>query len=91
MTSNCRSAFAGLPAIARGTINHYERAACMAFAVGPSSRGLSPQMRRYYRDTVKRLLVTNMSRRGGMLMNVAPSCRRCLMVSMCWLAALCHR
>src|SRR5271165_3950376 len=28
---NLPDAFAGLPAIARGTINHFERAACMAF------------------------------------------------------------
>jgi Asp-tRNA(Asn)/Glu-tRNA(Gln) amidotransferase A subunit family amidase len=40
-------AFAGLPALARGTINHYERAACMAFEWDNHRAALSPQMRRY--------------------------------------------
>ena len=40
-------AFAGLPALARGTINHFERAACMAFEWDNHRPALSPQMRRY--------------------------------------------
>jgi Asp-tRNA(Asn)/Glu-tRNA(Gln) amidotransferase A subunit family amidase len=40
-------AFAGLPALARGTINHFERAACMAFEWDNHRAALSPQMRRY--------------------------------------------
>ena len=39
--------FAGLPALARGTINHFERAACMAFEWDNHHAALSPQMRRY--------------------------------------------
>jgi amidase len=39
--------FAGLPALARGTINHFERAACMAFEWDNHRSALSPQMRRY--------------------------------------------
>src|SRR5215469_2419157 len=39
--------FAGLPALARGTINHFERAACMAFEWDNHRPALSPQMRRY--------------------------------------------
>ena len=39
--------FTGLPALARGTINHYERAACMAFEWDNHRGALSPQMRRY--------------------------------------------
>jgi amidase len=38
--------FIGLPAIARGTINYYERAAGMAFAWDRHRDALSPQMRR---------------------------------------------
>jgi amidase len=41
------AAFAGLPALARGTINHFERAACMAFEWDNHRAALSPQMRRY--------------------------------------------
>ena len=40
-------AFTGLHALARGTINHYERAACMAFEWDRHREALSPQMRRY--------------------------------------------
>jgi Asp-tRNA(Asn)/Glu-tRNA(Gln) amidotransferase A subunit family amidase len=40
-------AFAGLHALARGTINHVERAACMAFEWDNHRAALSPQMRRY--------------------------------------------
>ena len=40
-------AFAGLSGVARGTINHYERAACMASLWDRHRAGLSPQMRRY--------------------------------------------
>jgi Asp-tRNA(Asn)/Glu-tRNA(Gln) amidotransferase A subunit family amidase len=40
-------AFAGLPALARGTINHFERAACMSFEWDNHREALSPQMRRY--------------------------------------------
>jgi len=40
-------AFAGLPGLARGTINHFERAACMAFEWDHHREALSPQMRRY--------------------------------------------
>jgi amidase len=39
--------FAGLPALARGTINYFERAACMAFEWDHRRAALSPQMRRY--------------------------------------------
>jgi Asp-tRNA(Asn)/Glu-tRNA(Gln) amidotransferase A subunit family amidase len=40
-------AFNGLHVLARGTINHYERAACMAFEWDHHREALSPQMRRY--------------------------------------------
>jgi Asp-tRNA(Asn)/Glu-tRNA(Gln) amidotransferase A subunit family amidase len=40
-------AFAGMHLIARGTINHYERAACMAFEWDHHREALSPQMQRY--------------------------------------------
>jgi len=40
-------AFTGLHTLARGTINHYERAACMAFEWDRHREALSPQMRRY--------------------------------------------
>jgi Asp-tRNA(Asn)/Glu-tRNA(Gln) amidotransferase A subunit family amidase len=46
-------AFAGLPALARGTINHYERAACMAFEWDNHRAALSPQMRRYIENGLK--------------------------------------
>jgi len=46
-------AFAGLPALARGTINHYERAACMAFEWDNDRAALSPQMRRYIENGLK--------------------------------------
>jgi Asp-tRNA(Asn)/Glu-tRNA(Gln) amidotransferase A subunit family amidase len=45
--------FAGLPALARGTINHYERAACMAFEWDNHRAALSPQMRRYIENGLK--------------------------------------
>jgi amidase len=45
--------FAGLPALARGTINHYERAACMAFEWDNHRAALSPQMRRYIESGLK--------------------------------------
>jgi Asp-tRNA(Asn)/Glu-tRNA(Gln) amidotransferase A subunit family amidase len=40
-------AFAGMHRIARSTINHYERAACMAFEWDHHRAALSPQMRSY--------------------------------------------
>jgi amidase len=40
-------AFAGLHAVARSTVNFYERAACMAFLWDHERDRLSPQMRRY--------------------------------------------
>src|SRR5215831_14441244 len=46
-------AFAGLPALARGTINHFERAACMAFEWDNHRPALSPQMRRYIESGLK--------------------------------------
>jgi amidase len=46
-------AFVGLPALARGTINHYERAACMAFEWDNDRAALSPQMRRYIENGLK--------------------------------------
>jgi Asp-tRNA(Asn)/Glu-tRNA(Gln) amidotransferase A subunit family amidase len=45
--------FTGLPALARGTINHYERAACMAFEWDNHRTALSPQMRRYIENGLK--------------------------------------
>ena len=47
------SAFAGVPALARGTINHYERAACMAFEWDNHRTALSPQMQRYIENGLK--------------------------------------
>jgi len=46
-------AFAGLHALARGTINHFERAACMAFEWDHHREALSPQMRRYIEGGLK--------------------------------------
>jgi Asp-tRNA(Asn)/Glu-tRNA(Gln) amidotransferase A subunit family amidase len=46
-------AFAGLAALARGTINHFERAACMAFEWDNHRAALSPQMRRYIENGLK--------------------------------------
>jgi Asp-tRNA(Asn)/Glu-tRNA(Gln) amidotransferase A subunit family amidase len=46
-------AFAGLHALARGTINHYERATCMAFEWDHHREALSPQMRRYIESVQK--------------------------------------
>jgi Asp-tRNA(Asn)/Glu-tRNA(Gln) amidotransferase A subunit family amidase len=46
-------AFAGLHALARGTINHFERAACMAFEWDNHRAALSPQMRRYIENGLK--------------------------------------
>ena len=43
----------GLPALARGTINHFERAACMAFEWDNHRAALSPQMRRYIENGLK--------------------------------------
>lgn len=45
--------FSGLPALARGTINHFERAACMAFEWDNHRAALSPQMRRYIENGLK--------------------------------------
>jgi amidase len=45
--------FAGVPALARGTINHFERAACMAFEWDNHRAALSPQMRRYIENGLK--------------------------------------
>jgi Asp-tRNA(Asn)/Glu-tRNA(Gln) amidotransferase A subunit family amidase len=47
------AAFAGLHALARGTINHVERAACMAFEWDNHRTALSPQMRRYIESGLK--------------------------------------
>ncbi len=46
-------AFAGMHAIARSTINYYERAACMAFAWDHQREALSPQMRSYIENGLK--------------------------------------
>jgi amidase len=46
-------AFAGLHALSRGTINHFERAACMAFEWDHHREALSPQMRRYIESGLK--------------------------------------
>jgi Asp-tRNA(Asn)/Glu-tRNA(Gln) amidotransferase A subunit family amidase len=46
-------AFSGLSALARGTINHYERAACMAFEWDHHRSALSPQMCRYIESGLK--------------------------------------
>lgn len=46
-------AFAGLHALARGTVNHFERAACMAFEWDHHREALSPQMRRYIESGLK--------------------------------------
>jgi Asp-tRNA(Asn)/Glu-tRNA(Gln) amidotransferase A subunit family amidase len=46
-------AFIGLPALARGTINHFERAACMTFEWDNHRAALSPQMRRYIENGLK--------------------------------------
>jgi Asp-tRNA(Asn)/Glu-tRNA(Gln) amidotransferase A subunit family amidase len=46
-------AFSGLHAVSRGTINHYERAACMAFEWDNHRDQLSPQMRRYVESGLK--------------------------------------
>jgi amidase len=50
---NLPDAFAGLPALARGTINHFERAACMAFEWDNHRAALSPQMQRYIESGLK--------------------------------------
>ena len=50
---NLPDAFAGLPALARGTINHFERAACMAFEWDNYRAALSPQMQRYIESGLK--------------------------------------
>jgi len=46
-------AFAGMHAIARSTVNYYERAACMAFAWDHQREALSPQMRAYIENGLK--------------------------------------
>jgi Asp-tRNA(Asn)/Glu-tRNA(Gln) amidotransferase A subunit family amidase len=46
-------AFNGLSSIARGTINYYERAACMAFPWDHHREKLSPQMRAYIENGQK--------------------------------------
>ena len=46
-------AFAGLHVVARGSINHFERAACMAFEWDHHREALSPQMRRYIENGLK--------------------------------------
>jgi Asp-tRNA(Asn)/Glu-tRNA(Gln) amidotransferase A subunit family amidase len=45
--------FAGMHAIARSTVNYYERAACMAFAWDHQREALSPQMRTYIENGLK--------------------------------------
>jgi Asp-tRNA(Asn)/Glu-tRNA(Gln) amidotransferase A subunit family amidase len=47
------AAFHGMHAMARGTINFYERAACMAFHWDRNREKLSPQMRRYIENGQK--------------------------------------
>ena len=46
-------AFAGLHAVARATLNYYERAACMAFLWDRHRERLSPQMRGYIENGQK--------------------------------------
>jgi Asp-tRNA(Asn)/Glu-tRNA(Gln) amidotransferase A subunit family amidase len=46
-------AFSGVSGLARGTINYYERAACMASLWDHHRAGLSPQMRRYIENGQK--------------------------------------
>jgi amidase len=46
-------AFSGVPALARGTINYFERAACMAFEWDHHRTALSPQMRHYIESGLK--------------------------------------
>jgi Asp-tRNA(Asn)/Glu-tRNA(Gln) amidotransferase A subunit family amidase len=46
-------AFTGMHAIARSTINYYERAACMAFAWDHQREALSPQMRGYIENGLR--------------------------------------
>jgi Asp-tRNA(Asn)/Glu-tRNA(Gln) amidotransferase A subunit family amidase len=46
-------AFAGMHAVARSTVNYYERAACMAFAWDHQRAMLSPQMRTYIENGLK--------------------------------------
>jgi len=46
-------AFKGMHAVARGTINFYERAACMAYLWDHRREELSPQMRRYIENGQK--------------------------------------
>jgi Asp-tRNA(Asn)/Glu-tRNA(Gln) amidotransferase A subunit family amidase len=48
-----RKPFAGLHAVARSTINFYERAACMAFLWDRQREALSPQMRTYIENGQK--------------------------------------
>ena len=47
------AAFDGLHALARGTINYYERAACMSFMWDRHRERLSPQMRAYVENGQK--------------------------------------
>jgi Asp-tRNA(Asn)/Glu-tRNA(Gln) amidotransferase A subunit family amidase len=46
-------AFSGLHAVARSTVNFYERAACMAFLWDHEREKLSPQMRKYIENGQK--------------------------------------
>jgi amidase len=46
-------AFAGMHAVARSTVNYYERAACMTFAWDYQRAMLSPQMRTYIENGLK--------------------------------------
>jgi Asp-tRNA(Asn)/Glu-tRNA(Gln) amidotransferase A subunit family amidase len=50
---NLAEAFSGLPALARATINYYERAVCMAFEWDHHRSALSPQMCRYIENGLK--------------------------------------
>ena len=50
---NLPEAFSDMPALARGTINYFERAACMAFEWDYHRTALSPQMRRYIESGLK--------------------------------------
>ena len=78
-TSTLPEAFTGLHAIARGTINFYERAACMAFEWDHHREALSPQMRRYIENgqkTSRDDYVAGLAARRRMSRAVAGSVRR---------------
>ncbi len=69
-------AFTGLHAIARGTINYYERAACMAFPVGPASRTAVAANAELYRERAEDFARRICRRLCGASTNAARCCRR---------------